>query len=218
MPRPGLAIAGIVLCLALALGGQAATDRIMPTASAADTNKAVASAASSYLTGLRTFGAAVLWNRIDPLLHGYYSGMPISEQRYMLTSIAVVQSLDPTAVQAYYVGSWILVNNERVAEGLEMARRGVDANPQAGLLRVNLAQLLQLYSEEGEDAVAMAESALGDAIVWGDTLERANGYLTVAAVFAAEGRTDLEATARAMADAVEIDPEDLESHHHHHDH
>lgn len=217
MPRPGLAFAGIVLCLVLALGGQAATDRIAPGASAAATNKAVTSAASSYLTGLRTFGAAVLWNRIDPLLHGYYSGTSITEQRYMLTSIAVIQALDPAAVQSYYVGSWILANNQRLTEGLEMARRGVDANPQAGLLRVNLAQLLQLYSEEGEDAVAMARFALGDDMVWGDTVERANAYLAAAAVFAAEGETDLEAKARAMSDAVEIDPEDIEGHHHHDD-
>lgn len=212
MTRRYASIAGIVLCLLLALGGQALADGLVPDASGAATNQAVGQAASSYLTGIRTFAAAVLWNRIDNLVDNYYSGVSLNDQRYMLTTIAVVQELDPKAVPSYYVGSWLLANNDRLEDGLAMAERGVEANPDAGVLRVSLAQLLQLYTDDMDRAVELAESALSDDMAWDDSIQQANGYLTARAVFEAAGRDDLAETAQAMADAVVIDPADIHEH------
>lgn len=216
MARRYAPIVGIALCLALALGGQALADGLVPDASGVATNQAVGKAASSYLTGIKTYGAAVLWNRIDPLLHGYYGEVSLKDQRYMLTTIAVVEELDPTAVQAYDVGAWILIQNDELERGIEMLERGIEANPAAGLLRMDLAQVLQLYGDGDASlrgAVDLAESALSEDTIWTDTVEQTNAYTTAAVIFEAAGRDDLAATAREMADAVVIDPTDL--HHHH---
>jgi len=212
MARRYAPVVGIALCLVLALGGQALADSLVPDASGAATNRAVGKAASSYLTGIKTFAAAVLWNRIDTLLDNYYSGVSLEDQRYMLTTIAVVQELDPTAVQSYYVGSWLLANNDRLDEGLAMGERGIEANPTAGVLRVSLAQLLQLNTNDMDRAVELAESALSDDMVWENGSQQATGYLIARAVFTAAGRDDLAATAQEMADAVVIDPADVHEH------
>jgi hypothetical protein len=124
-PRDRVRLVGaLALFLALALGGQALADSLVPDASGEATGQAVGQAASSYLTGIRRYTAAALWNRLDPLLHGYYSGASLGDQRYMLSTIVVVQALDPNSVLSYDVGPWILVQNDRVEEGLAMARRG----------------------------------------------------------------------------------------------
>ena len=72
-----------------------------------------------------------------------------------------MQALDPTLEQSYYVGSWVLVQNDRVFEGIEMAERGVRENPDSGLLITNLAQVLMLYGDDLPAAYDMADTADG---------------------------------------------------------
>ena len=190
----------IVLCLGLVLGGQAVADSAV--AGTAETNQQVVigQAASSYLTGLRTFAAAILWNRLDVLSHSYYRDASLTEQRYILSTVAVVQALDPRAVQSYYIGSWILVRNDRVADGLAMAERGVEDNPTSGILRVNLAQLRILYQDDIAGAVDLARSVLelGDDAQWADPVEEHNGLSIMGAIFRAGGREDLDAQVQAI--------------------
>lgn len=192
--KPLIAVS-IALCLALALGGQAVADSQVPDASVVATGQAVGRAASSYLSGIRTFAAAILWNRLDVLSHDYYQNVGLTDQRFILSTIAIVQSLDPSAVQPYYIGSWVLVRNDRVADGLSMAERGVENNPEAGILRVNAAQLRMLYGEDLAGAVEMAKSILdrGDEMVWTDVVEQHNAYPILGAIFRAAGRDDLDA-------------------------
>jgi hypothetical protein len=212
-----LAIVGIVACLVLALGGQAAAGSLLPDASAEDTNRAVGQAASSYLTGIRTYAAAALWNRIDPLLHNYYRGVALEKQLYMLSTIAAVIALDPKAVQAYDVGSWILVTNGKVDEGLAMIRRGIEANPNAGILRFDEAQVLQLFVHDNEGAVRAGLTILEGEMYWTDLVEKHAAYPMLGAIFRQAGRSDLDAIVQAEllrmdAEAGDAIPADAHDH------
>ncbi|MDZ4166211.1 MAG: hypothetical protein U1E08_00740 [Coriobacteriia bacterium] len=220
--RRGMTVAAIVLCLALMFGGQAVADSLVPEASAEVTSQAVGRAASSYLSGIRVFGAAILWNRIDVIYHGYYREAGLTEQRFILSTIAIVQALDPGAVQSYYVGSWVLVRNDRVADGLAMAERGVEHNPQSGILRTNAAQLRMLFGDDLEGAVEMAESLIDnkDEMVWTDSIEEHNAYPILGAIFRAGGRDDLDALVQLELERIDEEAGDLlgeEDHDHDHD-
>jgi tetratricopeptide (TPR) repeat protein len=177
--------------LVLALAGQAGADALTD-ASGDDTGRAVERAASSYLTGLKVVAAAALWNRADPIMHRYYHHEPLATQRYLVTSINIVQTLDPHMIQSYYAGSWILIRNERVAEGLEMAERGIEANPKAGILWVNVAQLRQLYGNDDDGAVEAGRMVLENEMEWTDAVEQHNAYAILGAIFRQAGRTDLD--------------------------
>ncbi|MBN2848161.1 MAG: hypothetical protein JXP72_06905 [Coriobacteriia bacterium] len=209
-----------MLCLVLALAGQAMADSLVPEASGVETGRAVGRAASSYLSGLRTFAASVLWNRIDPVFHGYYHNLPLSEQRFVLSTIAIVQSLDPHMVQSYYIGPWILRGNDRLEDAIAMSERGVEANPKAGILLMNLAQMRMLYQDDLSGAVEVAERALAPDVEWTDFVEQHNAYPILGAVFRAAGRDDLDAIVQAELIRLDAEAGDLldeEDHDHDHD-
>lgn len=186
-----LVAAGIALSLVLVLGGQAAARAAAPEASGAATGQAVGKAASSYLTGLRTYAAAVLWNRLDPVTHRYYEDVALDDQVFTLTTIAAVQALDPHAIQSYFVGSWILVRNDRKVDGMAMAKNGVENNPTAGLVFINYAQLLWLEEQDIVRAAGYAERSISPEMTWVDIETQQNQYLMAAAIFrqAAEDAT-----------------------------
>lgn len=184
------------VCLALALVGQAGADALAKDASGSESGRAVGRAASAYLTGFKTVLAAALWNRADPIMHRYYKE-DLGGQRYLVTSISVVQTLDPHLVQSYYAGSWILIRNDRIAEGMAMAERGVEANPDAGIMWVNLAQLRLLYGGNTAEAVEAGRQVLEREMEWTDVVEKHNAYSVLAAVFRQAGRSDLDAVVQA---------------------
>ena len=95
----------------------------------------------AYLGGLRTFAAAVLWNRIEPVFHTYYGGVPLDEQTYMIPTLRLVVALNPQFTQAYYISSY-MVYKHSPAEGIALAEEGLARNPDSGILHANLAQLL----------------------------------------------------------------------------
>ncbi|KAF0209136.1 MAG: hypothetical protein FD171_777 [Actinobacteria bacterium] len=175
--------------LLVVLAGQYAGDSIMGAQSSTATVAAVGRASTSYLTGIRTYAAAVLWNRIEPLLHGYYDGVPLTEQRYMLSTIALVEWLSPSFAPAYYVGPWILIRNDKVAEGMAMAKAGVEQAPDSGMCRQSYAQLLVLESKDLRGAVVQATAALGPGIVWADATEQVNAYASLEQIFRQAGET-----------------------------
>ena len=210
----------VVLCLVLALAGQAMADSLVPEASGVETGRAVGRAASSYLSGIRTFAAAVLWNRVDPVFHGYYHDLPLGEQRFVLSTIAIVQALDPRMVQSYYIGPWILKDNDRLEDAIAMSERGVEANPSAGILLMNLAQLRMLYQDDLPGAVEVAERALAPDVEWTDLVEQHNAYPILGAIFRAAGRDDLDAIVQAELIRLDAEAGDLldeEDHDHDHD-
>lgn len=217
---PRAALVGLIAVLvAMALGGQALADGLDVDASGTDTTDAVGRAASSYLTGLRTYAAAALWNRLDPLMHGYYGGVSLNDQRYMVSTIALVEWLDPKLEFAYPVGSWILIQNDRVEEGLAMARRGVEANPASGMLLCNQAQLEYLYAGDLDRAAELAEQALAEDKQWPDAYEKHHWYPIIGDIFRQAGRDDLDAI--VQAELARLDEElgdQLAPEEHDHDH
>ncbi len=217
--RDRIALCVLAIGLVLVLGGQAAADALVPESSGAQTAEAVGRAASSYLTGIKTFAAAALWNRIHPVMHGYYSGVSLGEQRYMLSSISLVVALDPQQTQAYPVGSWILADNDRIADALAMAERGVEANPRSGLTLSNLAQMQYLYGEGLAAAARTAERALDDDVEWLDPLQQHQWYPILGDILRRAGREDLDAAVQAELERLDAEHADeLEEVDHDHDH
>lgn len=189
--------------LLVVLAGQYAGDSIMGAQSSTATVAAVGRASTSYLTGIRTYAAAVLWNRIEPLLHGYYDGVPLTEQRYMLSTIALVEWLSPTFAPAYYIGPWILIGNGKVAEGMAMAKAGVENAPDSGMCRQSYAQLLVLKSNDLKGAVVQAKAALGPTIQWADATEQVNAYASLEQIFRQAGETAQADFVKAEIDRID---------------
>lgn len=184
-------VIAVGLCLALLFGGQALTDASAAGLGRADTGELLGGTTSSYLTGAKRFAAAALWNRMDPVFHNYYPGMALDDQLYMLPTIAMVQALDPQLVQPFYIGSWMLIRNDRLDEGVKMAERGARENPDAGILYVNLAQLQMLYAEDLPAAVETGVQVLEREMWWTDFEEKYNAYPILRAIFVAAERDDL---------------------------
>lgn len=211
---PLLLAAGFLIVV---LAGQYAGDSVLGAQSSTATADAVGRASTSYLTGLRTYAAAVLWNRIDPLLHGYYGGVPLEDQRYMLSTIALVEWLSPTFAPAYFVGPWILIRNGKVEEGLAMAKRGVETVPDSGMCRQSYAQLLLMESKDVSGAVEQGKAALGRTMQWTDVTEQVNAYASIEQIFRQAGETALADEVASKIDLIDatIDhnaPADIHDH------
>ncbi len=176
----------IVALLVLVVLAQTAAAAIAPTGSSAETGRLIGRAGFAYLSGIRTFAAAVLWNRLEPQFHLYYANKPLKENTQLLPTIRLVQALDPQFVQAYYNAAWIVWERGRTEEAFDIAQQGIDNNPRAGLLRASLAQLL--LSEDSktkseahlDEAVAQADAGMAADMVWTNDADKFEGY----AVFA----------------------------------
>jgi hypothetical protein len=200
-----LAIVLVVALLSLALVGQAGADALVPVTEKSGTGQAVERAGFAYLTGVRTYAAAVLWNRLEGLLHGYYEEVPLTEQTYIMPTLSMAIMLDPQLTQTYYVAAWVLARRGSVDEGLALAAQGVENNPRSGLLIVNHAQMLALFTDDEAAAVARAEEALASDVVWVDIIEQHDGYAMVNAILRQSGEE--ERAAHVSREIERIDAE-----------
>jgi len=191
MPRALSTPVVVVLILVLicaALVGQALADSALPAgAPGLSTGQTVGRAGFAYLTGLRVFAAQVLWNRIEPIFHEYYGGIPLEDQTYMLTTFNLVTLLDPQFDQPYYVGPWILARAGHEQAAIELASKGVKNLPESGLLHAAYAQILLLFSKDLDLAVEQADIAMSDTVVWSGAIEQHDAYGTVRAVYIKAG-------------------------------
>ncbi len=200
--RSWLVPALVVGALVIALAGQAATDALAPSQLGDSTMSSLGMASMSYLAGIRTFAGSVLWNRLDPVMHQYYGGVSLKDQRYMLSTIAAVEWLYPTLEDPYYVGSWLLAENGRVPEGLAMARRGLAELPRSGTLHAGYAQLLQLHGGLDE-AVNEGKVAIAEDMEWRSPGDQLDAYATVEQVFRAAGEESLARQLAARIDEID---------------
>lgn len=189
----GHRIAIAAALVAAVLGFQALGAVALPAESgSADAGQVAGRAAFAYLGGLRTFAAAVLWNRLDPQFHEYYApkGGSIAEHVYMVPTLAAVQALDPQFVQAYYISSYIVAKQEGYPAGIAIAREGVRNNPRSGLMRSNLAQLLLLDDPKKHEAemIEQAKVALSQQAQWRDEDEAFEGYVVFRDVMRSAGK------------------------------
>lgn len=202
--RTALLVAAFALALALALGGQAGTDAFAPGGRVADTGRMIGRTGDAYLSGLRVFAAQVLWNRLEPQFHGYYSQLPLRQQKFLMPNLRLVVLLDPQFVQAYYDIPWILFDNGMKAEALDVAREGIANNPQSGLLRVSYAQYLFLFVKDNAAAAKQADITLTPQIVWKDEVEYWEGLRVIEDIYRHAGET-------AKADRVAEEMKALEA-------
>lgn len=147
-----------MLLLAVIVLGQATASVVAPASSGGDASRAIGRAGFAYVTGLRTFAAAVLWNRLEPQFHSYYDGRnSVGELKFMLPTLYLVVTLDPQFAQAYYTSSFIVFKSVSRDAGIALAQEAVDRNPTSGFLRSNLVQLLFLQDQEKNRPKVMAQ-------------------------------------------------------------
>ncbi|MDY0341503.1 MAG: hypothetical protein RBS17_09885 [Coriobacteriia bacterium] len=220
--RTESSVIAAILCFVVLLGGQSLTDASVGEFGRTDTGQLLGGATSSYLTGIKRFVAAGLWNRMHPIFHNYYEGVGVSSQLHMLPTIAMVQMLDPQLVQPYYIGAWMLARNDRLEEAITMAEGGIYVNPDAGILYVNLAQLKYLDAHDLDGAVEVGEKVLEREMWWTDFTEEYNAYPALRAIFVAAERDDLVQVVDVKLALLDIEAEsglgsDSQLHEHDHD-
>lgn len=197
--RSALGVAAVVLLVGVLLVAQAGVDRLTPEGTSS-AGRAVGRAGFAYLTGIRTFAAAVLYDRIEPLFHSYYQDRSLAEQDWVLPTVRFVVELDPQFVDAYYGAAYQLCARGDVDTGLELARLGVNNNPRSGILRASLAEILLLYAEEPGAAATQADAGL--TADWSDPIEKYRGYAIFYQVFRAAGMADKAESVKAELDAL----------------
>lgn len=190
----------IAMGLILIIAGQALAGAVMPAppASLAD---AAGRASFAYLTGVRTFAAAVLWNRLEPIFHDYYQDVPLGEQLNVLPMIRMVNWLDPQHIDGYYIAAWIMSQRGEVDEAYEIAEAGVEANPDSGILGTNYAQILFLNGDTAE-ALVQAERAFA-ATQWRDDIEKHDNFGVLAVIFRSAGDTVMQQRVEAELELLD---------------
>lgn len=183
-----------VLVAAL-LGGQALADRMTPVDARASTGELVGRTGFAYLTGVRTYVAAVLWARLDPINDTYYKGIGLGKKTFLLPSIRMVAALDPTFQEAYYDGPFILYDAGLKANARQLAADGVRLNPHSAWLRASYAQLL-LAEGELAPAAIQADLAMAGNGTWPSLRDE---YTMLPPLEVIYNRTGQPAKARAVA-------------------
>lgn len=215
-----VATAAVLLALALVLGGQSLADATARNApNGALTGQAVGRAGFAYLTGLRKFAAALLWNRLDPQMHKYYGGdIGLGKMTFLLPNMKAIVSLDPQFVDAYYVAPEVLIDSglepgvttaeaaRRLRAGLDLAAEGVAKNPKSGLLLTSCAQLLATYGKDFKDALVYADASLAPDVIWRTDEEQWDQFALMRAIFRKAGDTAREAQVNAVMAAIDANP------------
>lgn len=218
--RAWLAALAVVVALALVCAGQTLADEIAPASpNGALTGQAMGRAGFAYLTGLRQFLAALLWNRLDPQMHAFYGGhVGLGHMVFMLPNIKVITMLDPQFIEAYYVAPEILIQSssyenlspaqsrQRLRTALALAKEGVDNNPNSGVLITSYVQFLWADGNDPRTALRYAERAMRPGIVWRWDDEEWDSMAILKDLFLKEGRPDLAAKAEAIRSAISANP------------
>lgn len=185
-------VLAFVLLFALLLGAQALGAASAPPGGVASTGRVIGQTGFAYLGGLRTFAAAVLWNRLEPIFDGYYHTF---DQNFavFLPTMRLVLMLDPQFQQAYYVTAFWLLRNNRVPDAIQVAEEGLRNNPTSGLMRANLAQVLFIG---GDGTVTprmlqLASEGIGPDVTWANSDDQFEGYGIFRAIFDKAGRKDI---------------------------
>jgi len=203
--KPGSLVAVIVVLMAALLGIQAFAYSASPQSVTDDPTRAVGRASFAYLGGIRTFAAAVLWNRLEPQFHDYYVNRKLPEQTHMLPTLRIVQTLDPAFQPVYSQAAWIVARRGDITTGIDIARQGVEANPRAGALRANLVQILLFVDKNRYREEILRNSAVGagEDVAFTDDAEEFESLAVIAAAFKVFGESEQEAAARERMRALE---------------
>ena len=185
-----------VLLFALLIGAQGLAAANAPAGGVASTGRLVGQTGFAYIGGLRTFAAAVLWNRLDPIWDDYYGNFD-AKFAVFIPTMRLVTMLDPQFQQSYYVTSFWLQRTGRAPQALDVAELGLKNNPTSGLLRANLAQLLIIQSKGKVTPrmLTLAREGVSKNATWANTDDQFEGYGIFKAVF---DRAGLKSAAKAV--------------------
>jgi hypothetical protein len=210
--RASVRFAIVAALLVVLLAAQAGAAALVPVGQSAETGRVIGRAGFAYLSGIRTFSAAVVWSRLDPQFDLYYGNKALSDQTQMLPMMRLVQMLDPQFVQAYYIASWIVARRGDPAEGFRIAREGIARNPRSGLLRSSYIENMMLEDNERvmqgqsrvhvKEAVKQADAAVRPDMIWTDDAEKLEGYAVIAAAYRIAGMEEQAQAAKAVAAAL----------------
>ena len=212
-------VLAIVLALVLVLGGQALADVAAPDVpNGALTGQAMGRAGFAYLTGLRQFAAALLWNRLEPQMHEYYGGHGLGKMGFMLPSIKAIVTLDPQFLEAYYVAPEILIDSGqqpgvtpdeaavRLQAGLDLAKEGAENNPKSGIALSSYAELLFTRGKDLQAALPYALASLQPDVIWRTDEEQWDQYALLRAIFEKAGDWVRVHEVQAVMSAIDANP------------
>lgn len=205
----------VIALVALLIAAQAVAFQSSP-AKAKSPTQLLGRTGFAYLGGLRTFAAAVIWNRIDPQFHEYFNGVPLTQQAFMVPKMRMVTLLDPSFIDGYYVTSYIVYRRVGPAEGVEVAREGLQANPDSGTLRANLAQLLYVQDKDRNrlETVRYAKATVRPDSVWRGPEEQFEGYVTAMQILRDAGEANLAASVESRLEELRSAGADAGDHDH----
>ena len=184
-------VAVALMLVVVMFAGQALAAASAPAGGVASTGRVIGQTGFAYLGGLRTFAAAVLWARLEPLYDGYYEGKSVDQLKEFLPTMRLVQTLDPQLEQVYYNAAWIVARRGRMDEALAIARDGIANNPNSGLLRANYVQLLLIDDKIGnlDEEYKHAVFGVGPNARWANTDDQFEGYGIFRTIFRLKGDT-----------------------------
>jgi hypothetical protein len=206
--RTYISLAVIVGLLVLVIVAQSVAASIAPSGSSAQTGRLIGRAGFAYLSGIRTFAAAVLWNRLEPQFDLYYANTRLKDNVQLMPTIRLVQMLDPQFVQAYYNASWILWERGDVSQAFSLARDGIRDNPRAGLLRASYAQLLLSEDERNKndthlaEAVKQADAGTRSDMFWASESDKFEGFAVFSAVYNVAKMNTKAAATKAVVESL----------------
>lgn len=210
-----IVVAMLVLLLAL-LAFQAAASVTAPPGGTASTGRVIGQTGFAYIGGIRTFAAAVIWNRLEPLFHGYYEGQSLSQMTWALPAMNVVQILDPQFLQAYYEASYNVYRMGKKDDAFRIARQGVENNPQSGFMRANLVQLLLIDDAKANlpEMIEHTDAGMGQEMQWGSTTDLYEGLAIFRAAYRLSGQTQKADAIQTRLDELREGGADIGDHDH----
>lgn len=134
-------VATMLLCAIFGAQALARTSESAP--SALSPTRAMGDAGFAYLSGLRTFVAAILWTRLEPQFHQYYRGVPVDKRLDFLPTIRLVQALNPQFEQSYYYVAFILAQRGQTDDAIALSEQGLKNCPRSGLIRATYIEVLR---------------------------------------------------------------------------
>lgn len=199
------AIAAVLIVVMFA--GSALASASQPAGGYASTGRLLGKTSFAFLGGLRTFTAAVLWNRLEPQFDEYYANKKLSEQVQLLPTMRVVTLLDPQFPQAYYNASFIIAIRGDQAGGLRIAQEGIDNNPKAGILRANIIQILMIQDRKANLSACLEQARIGlqPDMFWQNADDQFEGYATFRTVYDLAGDKEMVAKITAVLEQLKQD-------------
>jgi len=175
----------VAVLVVVLFAGTALASYSAPSEGRSSTGRVLGKSGFAFLGGLRMFVAAVIWNRIDPVFHTYYNGVPLEKQAYMLPHLRLVTLLDPQFVQGYYMASYMVAKGGNMKQGIGIAEDGLKNNPTSGLMYANLAQLLMMQDAKGNlpKMIELAGKGMRSDVSWSTADDRYDGLVMFRGIY-----------------------------------